>query len=287
MQEIADGVVVATEYRRITVGAFAAGRGIICVDVPPFPHEARHWRSQLLERFKQPIRLIVLTDAHRDRLLGLHWFEEAEIIAHDATFAAIAALPSSFIDQAADALSRNSDERLSFSSVRLRLPRITFSERMHAYVDSVGVPVFSMPGPTPGNVWVHLAEQRVVFTGDSVVHGQPPHMAQAQSKAWLDSLTLLRRPRFAADAIVPGRGAPVDKEATQAISELIRQARRLVQRYHRTGRPKADIGEVVAEFLTHLTVAPEDLGDVTRRVRAGLESIYDELLLETSADGDE
>ncbi len=286
MQEIAEGVVVATEYRRITVGAFAAGHGIVCVDVPPFPHEARHWRSQLLERFKQPIRLIVLTDAHRDRLLGLHWFEEAEIVAHDATFAAIAALPSNFVDQVADLISRNSDERLSFSSVRLRLPRVTFSERMHAFVESVGVPVFSMPGPTPGNVWVHLAEQRVVFTGDSVVNGQPPYMAQAQSKAWLDSLTFLRRPRFAVDAIVPGRGAPVDKEATQPISELIRQARRIVQRYHRSGRSKADIGDIVPEFLTHLTVAPEDLPDVTRRVRAGLESIYDELLHEPPADGD-
>jgi glyoxylase-like metal-dependent hydrolase (beta-lactamase superfamily II) len=280
MQEIAEGVVVATEYRRITVGAIATGRGIVCVDVPPYPVEARQWYACLRDYFKQPIRYVILTDAHRDRLLGLHWFEEADIIAHDATHQAIAALPSAFVEQAADALSRDSGERLSFSGVRLRLPRVTFSQRMRVYVEENSVPVQAMPGPTPGNAWVHLSDRRVVFTGDSVVLNQPPFMAQTQSKSWLDSLTALRRPRFAADVIVPGRGPLAHKEATQQLSEIVRQARRLVQRFQRAGKPRMDIGELLPEFLTSLDVSPGEESEVHRRLRAGLEGIYDELLLE-------
>ena len=37
MEEIAEGVVVSTAFRLITVGAIATGQGIVCVDVPPYP----------------------------------------------------------------------------------------------------------------------------------------------------------------------------------------------------------------------------------------------------------
>jgi glyoxylase-like metal-dependent hydrolase (beta-lactamase superfamily II) len=277
MQEIADGIVVSTEFRRITVGAIATGRGLICVDVPPYPRDARLWRSLLLERFKQPIRLVVLTDAHRDRLLGPHWFDEARIIAHDATFAAMRSLPGSFIDQAADMISADSDERSTFSGVRLHYPRVTFSERMIAYIGDIPIPITAMPGPTPGNVWIHLARERVVFTGDSVVVGEPPYMSRTCSKEWLNGLTILRRPRFAADLIVPGRGPLTDKAGTLPISEFLRYLRRRVQNLYRAGRPRADVLEILPDALDHLTM-PHMLHriEVEARVRAGLEAIYDE-----------
>ncbi len=283
MQELSEQIVVSTEFRRINVGAIGTGRGIVCVDVPPYPREARYWRALLLEHFKQPIRYIVLTDTHRDRLLGLHWFEEAQIIAHDTAHAALKALPGTFVDQAADALSETSDERMSFSGVRLRQPRITFSERMTVYVDGFPVPLLAMPGPTPGNIWVHLPDARVVFTGDSVVLGQPLYLGQVQSKAWLNSLTLLRRPRFAADVIVPGRGPLTDKEATQQVSELVRYLRRRVQRLYSSGRARAEIADIVPGVLEQLAISLEQ-EDVHRRFKLGLESIYDELRLEDDTD---
>ncbi len=280
MQEIAEGVVVSTEFRRITVGAIVTGRGIVCVDVPPYPDDAQRWQAMLLERFKQPIRAVVLTDSHRDRLPGLHWFDTATIVAHTATFYAMKALPNAFMDQMADALSMDSRERSSFVGVKLRLPRVTFDDRMTIYVEDVGVPLLAMPGPTPGNVWVHLPDQRVVFTGDSVVLNQPLVMGQAQSKAWLNSLTLLRRPRFAADVVVPGRGPVTDKDSTQAISEFLRYLRRRVQRLYRSGHPRSDIANIVPGIMAQLTCPPGDEEDVQRRLKTGLESIYDEFRLE-------
>lgn len=287
MQEIAEGVVVETGLRRITVGAIATGKGIVCVDVPPFPDQARAWRYGLEQHFGQPIRLLILTDAHRDRLLGAYWYGDVHIIAHDATARAIRALPGTFVDQAADALAMNSEERAAFAGVRLRMPRVTFSERMMAYVEEVGIPLLAMPGPTPGNVWVHLADRRVVFTGDSVVVGQPLQMTQAQSKPWLSSLTQLRRPRFAADVIVPGRGPVTDKAATQPISEYLRYARRRVQRLYRAGRPRADVANLVPRFMEQFPIPPGETEEVQRRVRAGLESIYDEFRRGEATEDDE
>lgn len=279
---IAENVVMSTAYRRITVGAIAAPDGIICIDVPPYPMEARHWRALLLEHFNLPIKLIILTDAHRDRLLGLHWYEKADIIAHDATYEAIRALPSTYSEQAADALSSSTDDRLSFAGVRLRRPRITFTQRMTAYVGDFGLPLLAMPGPTPGNVWVHLPDRGVVFTGDSVVVDRPLYMGRMQSKLWLESLTKLRRSRFVAESIVPGRGTLTDKDSTQAISEFLRYARRRVLRLYRAGRPRTDIVDIVPSVVEHMVehmgvrVSPGQEEDVHRRLKIGLDAVYDE-----------
>ncbi|MBN1965252.1 MAG: MBL fold metallo-hydrolase [Anaerolineae bacterium] len=288
MQEIAAGVVVSTEFRLINVGAIAAGSGLICIDVPPYPEDARRWRSWLLETFKQPIRLVVLTDSHRDRLPGLHWFEEARIIAHDATYDVLAALPGTFIEQTADALSHHSEERASFSGVRLRLPQVTFNDRMTAFVDDFPLPLTAMPGPTPGNVWVHLPDRRVVFTGDSVAIGQPPQMGQVRSKAWLNSLTRLRRPRFAADVIVPGRGPLLaDKGATQGLSEFVRYMRRRVQYLYRAGHARAEVLNILPDLLAQFELPSEDVEAVQRRFKLGLESIYDEFRRADDSEGGE
>lgn len=277
MQEIAPGVVISTAYRLLTVGAIATGSGLICIDVPPYPEDARRWRSRLLEHFKQPIRLVVLTDAHRDRLLGLHWFEEARILAHDASSAAIDALPGTFIEQAADTLSKDSEERNSFNGVRLHKPDVTFDEQMTAYVGDYPLTLTAMPGPTPGNVWVHLPDEEIVFCGDSVILDEPPYMGQAHSKAWLNSLTRLRRPRFAAEVIVPGRGPLLyDKEATQEISEFIRYMRRRVQYLYRTGHPRGEVVNILPDLLDQFTIPSGETEAVQRRFKHGLEAIYDE-----------
>ncbi|GAB4575937.1 MAG: hypothetical protein Kow0077_29940 [Anaerolineae bacterium] len=283
MQELAPGIVVSTEFRRITVGAYATGRGIVCIDVPPFPEDARRWRARLEEHFRQPIRLVVLTDAQRDRLLGLHWFDDATILAHDAAAREIAALPPNYIDLSADLLAMNSDERMAFSGVRLRRPRVSFSQRMTAYVEDVGIALLAMPGPTPGNIWVQFPEQGIVFVGDSVVVSTPPYMTRMCSKAWLESLTLLRRPRFGAEVIVPGRGPVTDRDATQPLSEWLRYVRRRVQYLVRAGRERAAVLEIVPDVIARLEVAPAERDDLERRLKIGLEAVFEEFVRESLA----
>lgn len=282
MQEIAAGIVVSTEFRRVTVGAFATGKGLVCIDVPPYPAEARRWCSQLLERFKQPIRLVILTDAQRDRLLGLHWFDEACIIAHDATMQTMRALPANYVELSADLLAHDSDERLSFTGVQLCYPRVTFSTRMTAYVEDVPLSLVAMPGPTPGNVWVSFPEEGITFVGDSVVVGVPPYMLRAQSKAWLDSLTELRRARSGVDVIVPGRGPLTDREATHPISDFVRYMRRRVQHFYKVGRQRVELLDLLPDVMERVPyMQPGEYDDVERRVKTALESIYDEFIFET------
>jgi hypothetical protein len=113
--------------------------------------------------------------------------------------------------------------------------------------------------------------------GDSVLADQHPYISSPSTKNWLESLTILRRSRFAADWIIPGRGPLVDKDATEPISEYLRLARRRVQSLYRAGRPRADTSTLVSELLDLFPYDDSDPEQIQRRIKTGLDRIYEEI----------
>jgi len=276
VQELAPGIFVETGFRRINVGAILTEEGWVLIDTPPYPDDARCWRDTLADIEDRPVLAIILTDCHRDRLLGNSWFDAPVIVAQDETVAYMRNLPAAFLETSVDALTSDLPERSTFSGVRIQLPTVGFSHRMQLRYGSRVIPLVAMPGPTAGNLWVHLPEQRILFAGDSIIVGQHPYIASTNTKDWLENLTILRRSRFAADQIVPGRGPVVDKSATEPISNYLRLARRRVQGLYRAGRPRADTSALVPELLDVFPCDDGDLERVQRRIKAGLDRIYEE-----------
>lgn len=279
MQEIAPGIFVETGFRRINVGAILTDEGFVLIDTPPYPADAQRWRDTLADLSDKPVRAIILTDCHRDRLLGSCWFDAPVIVAHDETVAYMRNLPAAFLEMSVEALTNDLPERSAFAGVHIQLPTIGFSQRMQLRYGDCVIPLLSMPGPTAGSLWVHLPEQRILFAGDSIIVGQHPYISSANTKNWLESLTVLRRSRFPADRIVPGRGPLVDKSATEPISNYLRLARRRVQGLYRAGRPRADTAALVPELLEVFPCADGDLERIQRRIKAGLDRIYEEFKL--------
>jgi glyoxylase-like metal-dependent hydrolase (beta-lactamase superfamily II) len=70
MQKVAPDVYIESGYYGVTVGAIITGDGVICVDSPMLPADARDWKSRLAGLTSQPVRYVIYTDAHRDRVLG-------------------------------------------------------------------------------------------------------------------------------------------------------------------------------------------------------------------------
>ncbi len=60
------------------------------------------------------------------------------------------------------------------------------------------------------------------------------------------------------------------------MSVYVATARRLVSSYFRAGRPRAEVVELVDEMLPLFPVKVTERKVVERRIRAGLERIYDE-----------
>ncbi|HEX3051670.1 MAG TPA: MBL fold metallo-hydrolase [Aggregatilineaceae bacterium] len=279
MQEVSSGVFIATEFRRVTVGAILTDEGFVLIDTPPYPDDALRWRERLFQLSDKPILAIVNTDCHRDRVLGNYWFDAKVVIAQDDTIAQMRNLPSAFLDSAIESLIADTGERGNFAGVQLQVPSVGFSRRMQIRYGGRSIPLLAMPGPTTGNLWVHLPEERIVFVGDSVLTDQTPYISSPCTKNWLDNLTVLRRDRFPADTLVPGRGVITDKSATDLISNYLRVARRRVLSVYRAGRPRADTATIVPELLELFPYEEEDMERIQRRIKAGLDRIYEEYKL--------
>lgn len=279
VQELAPGVFIETTLRRITVGAILTDAGFVLIDTPPYPDDAHRWRLLLAEISELPVVAVVNTDFHRDRILGNCWFDTRVIVAHDDTIAQLRSLPSSFLEAAVETLTDGTGERSTFAGVRLQLPTIGFTRRMQLRYGDWTIPLIAMAGPTAGSVWVHLPDQRILFAGDSIIVNQHPYITSPCTKNWLDSLTSLRRTRFPADIIVPGRGPSADKTATEPISNYLRLARRRVHSLFRAGRPRADTSTIVPELLDLFPYQEQDLERIQRRIKGGLDKIYEEFKL--------
>ncbi|MCC6800138.1 MAG: MBL fold metallo-hydrolase [Anaerolineae bacterium] len=279
MQEIAPGIFAETGFQRINVGAILTDDGWVLIDTPPYPEDAHRWREMLQSVSDAPFCAIVTTDCHRDRFLGNCWFDAHVIAAHAETINHIRSLPSAFVDSAIEALAQDVVERHQFSSVRLRLPTVSFTRRMQLRYGGREIPLLAMPGPTAGSLWVHLPEHGVLFAGDSIVVNQHLYISSSSTKDWLENMTNLRRSRFAAEIIVPGRGPLTGKAATEPVSNYLRLARRRVYSLYRAGRPRADTSSLVPELLPMFPYQEHELERVQRRIKAGLDRIYEEFKL--------
>ncbi|MBN1566109.1 MAG: hypothetical protein JXA10_19880 [Anaerolineae bacterium] len=286
MQELAPNVFIETSFRLVNVGAILTDDGFVLIDTPPYPEDARYWRDQLAAVATKPILAIINTDGHRDRIFGNGWFNPHVVVAHDETIVQLENLPNTFIEATVDTLTHNALGRSSFAGIHLNLPTVGFTYKMQLRYGNWTIPLLSMPGPSTGSLWVHLPEQRVLFVGDSVITDQHPLITSSCTKAWLENLSVLRRARFAADYIVPGRGPIVDKSATEPISNYLRIARRRVQSLHRVGRPRADTSTLVPELLDLFPYEEQDLEQVQRRIKGSLDRIYEEFKLLDHEDDD-
>lgn len=277
MQEIAPGVFVETAFRGGNVGAILTDEGLVLIDAPPFPEDARRWKNFLREQTHLPIRTVIMTDSYRDRLLGPFWFQPPLLIAHASTHATMSSLPNSYIMNIVHALTRDPSELSGFGSAQLLMPNVTYTQHAVLHFGKPALHLYYHPGPTKGSIWVHWPEKGVLFTGDSIVAGTVPFVNSNHSKEWLDSLTMLRRSRFTADIIVPGHGDLTDKEAIGPVSEFLQLARQRVRSLYKSQRPLSETAILIHELLAFFPAPLEsELEAVQQRVRTALQFIYNE-----------
>jgi cyclase len=277
MKEIASNVYASTEFPGVNVGFIVMPKGAIAVDAPILPQDARAWRQQVVEIAGGPILYVVLTDTHPDRLLSAGLLE-APIVAARAALDQASAYTEGFWRGVVESWARRFPEAADdLSGVSVVLPEVMFSSGLTLHKGGVDVTVKRVDGAAPGSAWVYLPEQDVLFAGDTVVAGSHPFLRAApDTKAWLSTLTALRRARFSKTTIVPGRGPLCGQAASRPLSEYIVLARRRVRSLHTSGA-RPDVGDLVAEMLPLFPVPEDERELVPRRIKAGLDRLYEEL----------
>jgi glyoxylase-like metal-dependent hydrolase (beta-lactamase superfamily II) len=276
MQKIAPNVYIETAYPPITIGAVLTGSGWVIIDTPAMPKDAQSFLAELKSISKKPAIYVVNTDYHRDRILGNSWFE-APVVAQSLTAFRMLDLKDTFVSTAADELSSNDNELVAIASLSLIPPQVSFTDALSLAVEDREISLIHRVGSSAGISWVILAPEKIVFAGDSVVNHQHPVILEGESKGWLATLSELRRGRYKDWTLVPGRGEPISSKDTEPLSEYLRIARRRISSLHRAGLPRPEINAIVPDFLEMFPYEQKTREIIQRRVKSGLEAIYDEM----------
>ncbi|MFN8597672.1 MAG: hypothetical protein U0559_16000 [Anaerolineae bacterium] len=284
MDKLTPNVYVETGYRGSTVGAILTPIGVICVDSPLLPADARHWRQQIAQLTHQPIVYLIYTDGHRDRVLGHQWLGGMPV-AHEATWEKMRSYGDALRQQVVEFLSHHGAPEAADEIARqlqLGLPHLTVSDNGSLTLHTAKPRVIVRPvgGANTGSVWVELPDQGVIFTGDLVTLNTHPFMAEANTAAWLKRLAELGDANSVYTKIVPGRGSSFRRTDMQKVTDYLTDMRVQVRKMLVERRGKFDAAELMPQFLDRFPIPAGETERVQRRIKTGLEKVTEELKAE-------
>ena len=276
MQQIGQGIYAETGYRGGNVGFVVTGEGVILINTPLVPQEARQWRDEIARVTDQEVIYIINTDYHPQCVVGNHLFG-APVIAHELAWKKMKSYGDSFCQRLADAFKSEPKVAAALRRLRIVTPQITLTDRMNLYKGNKVLRLIHVGGHTPASIIVHIPEDGVLFAGDVVVNGVHPLMGEANSKEWLNALTYIRRPWVKAEIIVPGEGELCDKEATKKLSQYIRRLRARIRGMYATGHSRAEAVASATEMIDFFPAADGEEGEAKQRFKANAERVYEEM----------
>ena len=179
--------------------------------------------------------LAVNTELHVDHLLGNAVFRDKSVAiwghercerSPDALALNAAELNATIPDP--ERRGRN-EAAVFFAGSRVVNPENRISSRTTFDLGRVTAAVIPAPGHTPANVLVHVPDDAVLYSGDTVVAGYLPNLGPggpAEWREWLSALALVRQ--LAPRILVPGHGRVLEGSDIEAevgrIEDVLRQA---------------------------------------------------------------
>jgi len=277
MEEIASGVYVSSVYPGMNVGLVVTGRWVVAIDAPPFPSDYQAWRKAA-RAIGRPIRYLILTDDHPDRLLGALWVG-VPIIAGRGTWQKIRErgenLPQALVEDWNRRHAPQGRPVLSPDQEHVLSPEIVVDGRV-TLEDEIPVTVEAISGPSAGSVWVWLPTQTVLFTGDVVLQTQPPLSEAPSPTRWLEALTRLEEGAPPVRTVVPGRGPLGGPEVARPLAGYLRHVRQRLQASLEKGR-RPDLTALAEELLPLLPAPDRERERLLPQIRTGLERWLEEM----------
>jgi cyclase len=282
-REVVPNVFVETEYHGANVAYIVTGEGVILIDTPMLPEEARHWLAKIQKQTDQDILYIVNTDHHRAHVIGNQYFPMATVIAHEHAWKEMKSYGDSFRTRLINMYRDRIPEAVAEWKERLEIikPEVTFTGRTILFKGDKEIHLIPLGGHTPATTVVFFPNEKLLFTGDLVVTNRPPFLSQGNTKQWLQALTYLRKLRY--NVLIPGHGELTGKEATEKMSNYLRLVRRKVRSAYRSGLPKADTARSLSHLIRHWPIPPFEKPKADRRFKSGLGRVWNEMRAEEVA----
>lgn len=280
MKEIVKGIVVETEYEGVNVGAIQVEDELFCIDSPSYPRDARRWTTFLGSDHAKPARFLILTDCNGDRMLNARWLN-APLVIHQRAAEQLSELKRRYPQDWINSLSiRNPAAGKELSSGPIEPVSMSYSAEMKIVADGMSIVLRHEPGPTSASSWIYIPERKILFTGDSIVVGTHPPLAEMNCGKWIDSLNRLIALSDSIDLIVPGRGPLCDASSANRILEYLLQIQTTVQEHIDAGKTRETLSVYADDFVDYFPIGSLPVEWIKGQIICGLDRVYQEIIIE-------
>ncbi|MDA8237539.1 MAG: MBL fold metallo-hydrolase [Chloroflexi bacterium] len=224
MEPVTSNVFTNTKLRGCNPSFVTTSDGVVVIDTPQLPTKAVAMRA--LAESRGPIRYVINTEHHVDHIFGNYYFRGAGTVVHhqgvyDRFMVVFPELdPFAYAYESVPGDNAKGTDLDDPEGVALwpdraeydRDPnkgRIVFTGDLTLRVGDHTFNLLHTPGHTPGQIAVHVPEERVVFTGDTIFSGCQTWLMTSDVEQWLAALERIRT--LDVDWIVPGHGPVVAK----------------------------------------------------------------------------
>jgi len=275
LRELAEGVHVEDKYEGGNVGVILAERGALLIDTPMLPPDSRQWRSELEALGADAIYGIVNTDYHPENTLGNSAFAPVRTFGHELAARPISKLKTRGLEELGNRF-RQRDAALAdeIAGTELLLPEICVDDQVTLYLGDREVVVLYLEGHTAASLGVYLAQEDLLFAGETVTNGEEPVMYEANTLAWIGTLQRLKS--MGVGRIVPGSGAVCGPEVVDPMIAHITEMRARVEDLFRNGASRRECVDKL-RIRERFPVREDVPTRVRRRRRANIERVYTEV----------
>lgn len=224
MEQVTANVWTTTKLRGCNPSYVVTSDGVVVIDTPQLPSKAVAMRKEAEGR--GPIRYLVNTEHHVDHIFGNYWFKGIPVVEHQGLYDRFM-VPTPDLDPFAYALeaiptddpegARLVPDRETYYADPNK-GTVVFTGDLTLRVGDHTFRLLHTPGHTPGQVAVHVPEERVVFTGDTVFSECQTWLMTSDVDQWLRALD--RIAALDVDCLVPGHG-PVQTLAYLATQRAV------------------------------------------------------------------
>ena len=211
MEKVTKNVYAETKIRGCNPGYVVTSDGVVVIDTPQLPTYAVRMRKEA--EAHGPIRYLINTEHHVDHIFGNYYFRGAgTVVSHVETYNNFMVVTPEInpYEYAHEAIPTDDpegekiwpEEKDYFADPNR--PKITFDGSMTLYVGDHTFELIHTPGHTPGQLAVHIPEERVAFVGDTVFNKCQTWHYASDIDTWIESLDRLKE--LDVDHIVPGHG---------------------------------------------------------------------------------
>jgi cyclase len=211
LERVTPNVYTTTKLRGCNPSFVVTSDGVVQIDTPQLPTRAVAMRAE--GEAHGPLRYLINTEHHVDHIFGNYWFKGVPVVNHQGLYDNFmdprAALdPFAYALEAIPTDDPDATPLIPDREVYYEDPNkgtIVFSGDLTLRVGDHTFHCIWTPGHTPGQLAVHVPEERVVFTGDTIFNGCQTWLMTSNVDQWLEALERIRQLEDV-DHLVPGHG---------------------------------------------------------------------------------